>query len=204
MSFSSMPIGDMGGPQMYGGPAGQPILGGGGIAGQTQEQINNPIYGAGSPFQPPAEMTTQPMSSFEGMDGGGSFGKGMGGMIPGPLGLASQQMMGGLFGGGGQMYGGPAGQPILGGTPMEGGMIPGLMGQSGIMGQVGPMIGQATQQLANKVGLPNRAMPTRAPRNPVPQSTYGRVSNNKPQQPLYRGGIRQPPNNYRPPLRGMR
>jgi len=97
-----------------------------------------------------------------------------------------------MGGGGGQMYGGPAGQPILGGTPMGGNPLAGFGASNSVMAMP-----QSQRNL-------NRAMPTQQPRTQIPQSTYGRVSNNRPQQPLYRGGLRQPPNNYRPPLRGMR
>lgn len=176
--MSTMPIGDMsamfGGPQMYGGPAEQPILGG--IAGQTQDQIANPIYGGSSPFQPPQAVGgPAPIDNNMGAISSGGKGMGMLPFIPGPMGEAAMQGIG-------QLTGGPAGQPILGGTPMQGG---------------NPLAGFGASNSQFMSPAPMTAQSTRAS---VPQSTYGRVSNNKPSQPLYRGGLRQPPNNYRPPM----
>jgi hypothetical protein len=214
--MSIMPIGDMGGQfsmgggaQMAGGPAGQPILGsGGGIAGQTQDQIANPIYGGNSPFQPPPVYDEMP-NAF------GGLGKSMGMLpfIPGPMGQAGAQFLGGpgqltggpagqpILGGnplagfgasGGQLVGGPVGQPILGGTPMQGpGQLAG--GPAPISNKTGPLGSRpSTDNLLTGAPMTTQAQ--------VPQSTYGRMSNNKPSQPLYRGGLRQPPNNYRPPM----
>jgi hypothetical protein len=155
----------------------------GGIAGQTQQQTNNPIYGQSSPFQPP------PVGMMQNFTGGGhtgdtgmrpgvekgfgmpptrlqdiaqpgyddpvssgGFGKAMGSLpfLPGPMGQAGAQFLGGV----GQLAGGPAGQPILGGTPMQG---------------RGQLVG-----------------------GPVDKP----ITN-----PSYQGGLRSAPRNYRPPMR---
>lgn len=152
---------------------------------------DSPIYGQQSPFQPPSPNPTQPQQNPNiGMGFGmppdaGMFGgkSGFGGLLPF---FNNPQLPSGP----GQMYGGPVGQPII--NPLQ-----------------GSPIGGAQQGQLSRIARPGMDQQVRSPapmttQAQVPQSTYGRVSNNKPQQPLYRGGLRQPPNNYRPPIGRIR
>lgn len=224
MSFSAMPFDfpAMGGqgnlpPNVSIGYGPAPIDGG--IAGQTQQQANNPIYGQSSPFQPPPPVgmmqnftggghtgdtgmrpgvekgfgmppnrlqdIAQPGYDDPGFSSGG-FGKAMGVLpfLPGPMGQAGAQFLGGV----GQLAGGPAGQPILGGTPMQGrGQLAG-----GPAGQ--PIIGGNTPQPVPMMqGFPEPGMPPKTRLQDIARPGYD--------DPGFQGGLKPAPRNYRPPMR---
>ena len=127
------------------------------VADQTQQQIASPIYGQESPFQPPRQQPGMP-AVIGGDDPmyntGMSFGKGG-------------------FGGPGQLVGGPAGQPILGGGP-----------------NMGAPAGQLTE--------PYQPNPLQGTLMTIP----GQMAGGPAGRPIVGGGLKPQPRNYRAPVRG--
>lgn len=189
----------------------------GGIAQQTQQQANNPIYGQGSPFQPPpANMESQFVPMMQNFTYG---------MEPPPVNMEPQPvpMMQNFVGGGlsdpmpypGMRPGvekgfGPA--PIdggsMGGKSMGGGMfIPdprlGFGGSIGY-GYDDPMRSNPSQGLGQLVGGP-AGKPIFGGNTPQPAAKTRLQDIARPgldnRASGFSGGLRPAPRNYRPPMR---
>lgn len=190
-------------PRMDIGMGYRDLIGQNPVADQTQQQIANPIYGQQSPFQPPTNIGGIPaeIGSFDpmpmpGMGGKGGFGGGM--MPPGVrIGLPYEPyqpnpLEGTPAGGRGQLAGGPAGQPILGGgQPQPVPMMRNFPGYD-FNGEPTP---QPIHMMQNFTGGGVSGLPVSNARQvPVPQQP---VSNAR-----MVGGLKPAPRNYRPPMRG--
>ena len=177
---NGMPVQSPGQPGF--GPA--PIQGQNPVAEQTQQMANNPIYGQGSPFQPPMPNPTQPMMNP-------NVSKGFG---PAPIDTNISESW--LPPGQGIWYGPPTDFNAPPTQPSSGG---GKSIGSGFMGTV-------VNSLGNQLGNQIQGMADRAPsqQGNVLGSALANVARQFPSQIVnqsFQGGLRPAPRNYRPPVR---